>query len=75
MSQRVRYCPCGRPLVQKPKESNSAFEERLYCNPTHKGKYHKTVRGSNFGLNGSKSKSPHKTGPGILGYLYGRPSR
>ena len=72
---KVRYCPCGKPLVQKPKERWSAFLERLYCDSEHKARYHKNVRGCNFGLNGAKGSQSVKVGPGLLGYLYGRPSR
>jgi len=69
-----RYCPCGRPLVRKENESTAAFGKRIYCNPAHKGLYHKTTRGCNFGLEFVKSRQKVKVGPGMLKYLYGKPT-
>lgn len=53
----TNICPCGRPIEQKPGESEAAVKKRKYCN----------------GILVPKTKVQRRVGHGLLHYLYSRP--
>jgi len=70
----IRVCPCGYPLVRKPKERRQAFEDREYCNTKCRTRYHKPApKTKAFGIQVPQSKEQIRVGPGMLNYLYSRP--
>lgn len=69
-----RYCPCGLPLIQKPRESAAAFASRRYCNSEHRYRYFRPAPAAkNFGMERTKPEGRQRTGQGLLHYLYSRP--
>ena len=70
----TRHCECGLPLVQKPRESATAFASRRYCNSAHRYRYFRPAPASkNFGMERTKPDGRQRTGQGLLHYLYSRP--
>jgi len=69
-----RYCPCGKPLERKPKESQAAFEKRIFCDNEHRYIYFSPPRATkNFGMERGKPTDPHRVTSGLLRFLYGKP--
>jgi hypothetical protein len=74
VGEMVRYCECGLPLVQKPRESATAFASRAYCPPEHRYRYFRPAPAAkNFGTERTKPEGRARTGEGLMRYLYGKP--
>jgi hypothetical protein len=70
----VRHCECGLPLIQKPRESATAFASRAYCSPAHRYRYFRPAPAAkNFGMERTKPEGRSRTGGGLMRYLYGKP--
>jgi hypothetical protein len=74
VGEMVRYCECGLPLIQKPRESATAFASRAYCSPEHRYRYFRPAPAAkNFGMERTKIEGRARTREGLMRYLYGKP--